>query len=177
MRIQLPELPGILALFTVNSATAAALGGLAEALLVAPSTLTRAEREIIAAFVSSLNECDFCFNSHAAAAIALLDEKPDFTKAIRQGDTYPFDNKLRTLLHVARNVANNKTGSLTDHECDVARLHGATDKEIHDTVLIAAAFCLFNKYVDSLSGPQSNNIDDYLGMGKMLAENGYVQKP
>ncbi len=55
-----------------------------------------------------------------------------------------------------------------------ARQTGATDKEIHDTVLIAAAFCMFNRYMDGLAtwAPQPN--EAYAGLGKALAEKGYA---
>ncbi len=56
-----------------------------------------------------------------------------------------------------------------------AREQGATDKEIHDTVLIAAAFCMYNRYVDGLATSQPADPGAYREMGKMLAHEGYVR--
>jgi hypothetical protein len=58
---------------------------------------------------------------------------------------------------------------------EAAREHGASDLEIHDTVLIAAAFCMYNRYVDGLATWQPRNEEMYHAMGKRLAESGYAQ--
>jgi hypothetical protein len=57
---------------------------------------------------------------------------------------------------------------------DAARNEGATDKEIHDTVLIAAAFSMFNRYVDGLASFTPTNPVEYDEMGKRMAEKGYT---
>ena len=66
--------PGIRGLLRYRPETGCPISELAEVLLRGPSTLTRGERELIAAYVSALNECTFCYTSHAAIAACQLDD-------------------------------------------------------------------------------------------------------
>jgi uncharacterized peroxidase-related enzyme len=167
------QLPGIVGLLDYSPATAKPLLDLANVLLRDESTLTRAEREIIAASVSYRNDCHFCHSSHAAAAVAHAGADISMIDDIKQGlvETRVSD-KLRALLNIAHHV---RIGGkqVTAEDLWLARENGATDKEIHDTVLIAAAFCMYNRYVDGLGtwAPEKN--EDYLEMGRNIAEKGY----
>ncbi|MFV2018967.1 carboxymuconolactone decarboxylase family protein [Micromonospora sp. LOL_023] len=145
------EYPGITGLLRYRPETAAALGALAEVLLHAPHpSLSQGERELIAAYVSGVNECDFCASAHSAFAAAQLDGGRPLVQLVRADpDQAPITAKLRALLRIAAAVAH--SGRQVDSELvGSAREQGATDLEIHDTVLIAAAFCMFNRYVDGL---------------------------
>lgn len=142
--------PGINGLLTFRRETGRPLEALADALLVAPNSLTRGERELIAAYVSSLNECTFCAGSHSAFAAAQLPEGMPLVEQVRADlDTAPVSPKLRALLRIAA-VVQQDGRKVTAGLVDAARAEGATDVEVHDTVLIAAAFCMFNRYVDGL---------------------------
>lgn len=168
------ELPGIIGLFTFRPETAGPLNDLAETLLVKENSLTRGEREMIAASVSFWNDCHFCHSSHGAAAANLLNEPVDFLTEIKKG--FPNRNvtpKMRALLNIAKQVQ--KGGKhVTEADIKNARDNGATDREIHDTVLIAAAFCMYNRYVDGLATWAPKEDEAFMPMGKMLAERGYV---
>ena len=88
--------------------------------------------------------------------------------------TAPISKKLKALLAIAEQVqADGKrvTGELV-HK---AHAEGATDLDIHDTVLIAAAFSMYNRYVDGLATWQPREPGMYAEMGKMMAEQGYVR--
>jgi uncharacterized peroxidase-related enzyme len=167
------ELPGIRGLLDFRPETAKPLLALAETLLRGDSDLTSGEREIIAASVSFKNDCHFCHTSHAAAAAAHLHAGPELIDDIKAGlPNTPVSDKLRALLHVAHQVQ--KGGKhVTEEDIAAARAAGATDQEIHDTVLIAAAFCMFNRYVDGLGtwAPQAN--EAYKEMGERMAFVGY----
>jgi glutamate synthase domain-containing protein 2 len=63
---------------------------------------------------------------------------------------------------------------VTSEDVAQARAHGATDFEIHDTVLIAAAFCMYNRYVDGLGTVQPQDEALYRERGKITARDGYV---
>lgn len=142
--------PGITGLLAYRRETGRALEALADALLVAPNSLSRGERELIAAHVSGLNECTFCRNSHSAFAAAQLDGGMPLVEQVRTDPAgAPVSPKLRALLRIAGAVQNDGR-SVTPELVDAARAEGATDTEVHDTVLIAAAFCMFNRYVDGL---------------------------
>ncbi|MFG1780273.1 carboxymuconolactone decarboxylase family protein [Micromonospora sp. NPDC049051] len=143
--------PGINGPMIFRPETAKPLNELAETLLRAPHpTLTPGERELIAAYVSGLNECRFCCASHSAFAAAQLPAGMRLVDQVRADPaTAEVSDKLRTLLEIAAAVQ--RTGrDVTTELVKAARAAGATDLEIHDTVLIAAAFCMFNRYVDGL---------------------------
>ncbi|HVW98425.1 MAG TPA: carboxymuconolactone decarboxylase family protein [Mucilaginibacter sp.] len=167
------NLPGISGLLDYRPETAKPLLELAETLLRGPSTLSSGEREIIASSVSYWNQCHFCHTSHGAAAAAHLKQGASFIDQIKAGlPDMPISDKLRELLHIAHQVQRGGK-QVTDEDIAAARKQGATDIEIHDTVLIAAAFCMYNRYVDGLGtwAPQAN--EDYMEMGQRLAFTGY----
>jgi uncharacterized peroxidase-related enzyme len=170
------DLPGIQALLVQFSDTAEPLTKLAQTLLRdRESSLTPGERELIAAHVSSLNECRFCFHSHAAAAAALLGVRVAAAdRAAVAWDEVTVSPKMRALLEIAGAVQRSGR-DVTRTMIQSAKVAGATDKEIHDTVLIAAAFCMYNRYVDGLGTWSPERREDYVPMGKMLAEQGYVR--
>ena len=167
------ELPGISGLLTNNPLTALPLLNLAETLLRGPSTLTSGERELIASYVSHLNDCHFCHTSHGAAAAAHLGCDLNIIDDIKQNFAQTeISPKLRALLNVAAKVQ--KGGKhVTKVEIEAARKEGATDEEIHDTVLISAAFCMFNRYVDGLGTWAPKENEAYREMGQKLAFLGY----
>ncbi|MGB9147491.1 MAG: carboxymuconolactone decarboxylase, partial [Acidobacteriaceae bacterium] len=150
---------------------------LAETLLRGPSTLTSAERETIAAYVSSRNDCRFCQLSHSAAAAEHLggqDAHYALVDAVKADpDSAAISPKLRALLRIAGKVQQGGK-HVTAADIAAARAEGATDLEIHDTVLIAAAFCMYNRYVDGLATWQPEEPAAYRPMGKRMAHEGYV---
>ena len=174
--IQLPEgIPGILGPMAFSPATAKPLNELAEVLLRGPNSLTPGEREMIASFVSSQNDCFFCHTVHGAAAAHHLGGNETLVKQVKLDfEAAPVSEKLKALLAIAGKVQ--KGGkSVTPEDIARARQKGATDKEIHDTVLIAAAFCMYNRYVDGLATWAPADPALYPERGKYLAEEGYVR--
>ena len=174
--IQVPEgAPGILGPMAISPETTRALRELAEVLLRGPNTLTPAERETIAAYVSSQNDCCFCQLSHSAAAAEHLGGNYELIDRVKRDyATAEISEKLKSLLAIAAKVQ--KGGKyVTPDDVARARQQGATDKEIHDAVLIAASFCMFNRYVDGLDTRQPTNPDDYREMGRTMAHVGYVR--
>ena len=171
--INLPEgLPGISAGFAFRPETAKPMRELAHILLYEPNSLTRGERELIATYVSSLNDCYFCQTSHGAAAASHLGDSKTVRQVKTSYEQAPISEKLKRLLAIAGKVQ--QGGKLvTAHDVQSARELGATDNEIHDTVLIAAAFCMYNRYVDGLDTWQPHDESMYAQMGKHLATEGY----
>lgn len=173
--INLPEgAPGIIGPMLFRPETAEHRNGLAEVLLRGPSTLSRGERELIAASVSRLNECKFCCTSHSTFAALQLDDgwgTVDATLADRE--SAPVSAKLKALLAIAAKVQRSGR-EVTDADVEAARAEGASDVEIHDTVLIAAAFCMYNRYVDGLGTWAPPNREDYEEMGRAIVEHGYL---
>lgn len=173
--IALPEgLPGITSVFAFRPETAAPMRALAEVLLRGPSTLTSGEREMIAAAVSSRNQCAFCHASHRAAAANHLGGDYALVDAVTDdAEQAPVSAKLKALLAIAAKVQQGGK-QVTADDIARARGEGATDLEIHDTVLIAAAFCMFNRYVDGLATWTPQGHDLYDQMGQRMAHQGYV---
>jgi uncharacterized peroxidase-related enzyme len=168
------EAPGITGLLRFRPETAGPLNALADALLRAPNSLSRGERELIAAQVSALNECDFCRDSHSAFAAAQLEPGMTLVEQVRAyPDTAPISAKLRALLRIAAAVRDDGR-AVTPALVAGAREAGATDVEIHDTVLIAAAFCMFNRYVDGLGTFAPDDPGAYAASAQRIVEFGYV---
>lgn len=168
------NLPGIVGLMDFRQETAKPLNELAETLLRGPSSLTSGERELIASFVSHKNECHFCHSSHGAAAAAHLGKDVDLLDDIKAGIVEtPVSPKMRALLTIAGKVQQSGK-AVTEADIEKARAEGATDEELHDTVLIAAAFCMYNRYVDGLGTWAPPGNEPYRDMGKRLAKVGYV---
>jgi len=169
-----PELPGIRGAMAFRPETARPLNALVEVLLQGPNTLTRGERELIATYVSSLNCTQFCHSIHGAVAAAHLGGNEDLVRQVKvdfmKAEISP---KLKALLNIAGKVQ--QDGKLvTPADIEAARREGATDIEIHDTVLIAAAFCMYNRYVDGLGTNQPADPAFYRERGKRVAREGYV---
>jgi uncharacterized peroxidase-related enzyme len=173
--IALPDhLPGITAGFAFRPETAKPMRELAETLLRGPNTLTSGEREMIATFVSARNDCAFCRDSHRAAAAHHLDGDYELVDAVRRDyQAAPISPKLKALLAIAAKVQESGR-QVTGEDVARARTAGATDVEIHDTVLIAAAFCMFNRYVDGLATLTPADPQAYDAMGQRMAHQGYV---
>jgi len=171
--IALPDgLPGITAGFAFRPETAKPMRELAHILLHQPASLTPGERELIATYVSSRNNCHFCQASHGAAAACHLGDASVVESVKADYLAAPVSSKLKALLAIAGKVQ--QDGKLvTKADVDAARAEGATDLEIHDTVLIAAAFSMYNRYVDGLGTLQPRDPAAYAEMGRHLAAEGY----
>ncbi len=170
-----PGVPGIRGPMVFRPETAKPLRQLAEILLRSDSTLSPGERELIATYVSALNDCHYCQTVHGYTAAAYLNGNEalvDFAK--RNPEEAAISEKLKALLAIAARVQ--QSGKLVKREdVDRARQLGATDLEIHDTVLIAAAFCMYNRYVDGLAtwAPEQDHI--YRDMANRVVTVGYTQ--
>lgn len=167
------SLAGIRGLMNFRPETAEPLGALANALLKDTVGLTPAERELIATHVSYLNDCFYCHNSHGEIACIYLNGDRDLVDQVRKDYQHAnISDKLKALLQVAAKVQ--KGGKfVTEEDIENARKYGATDRDIHDTVLIAAAFCMFNRYVDGLAANTPTDLSTYPPRAKQVAEKGY----
>jgi uncharacterized peroxidase-related enzyme len=172
--INLPELPGIRGPMAFRPETSKPLNELVEVLLRGPHSLTAGERELIATYVSSLNDCHYCQSIHGAIAAAHLNDDEDLVQCVKHDyASAQISPKMKALLAIAGHVQLGGK-SVTDQDVAKAREMGATDLEIHDTVLIAAAFCMYNRYVDGLATVQPQDPELYRARGKMVARDGYV---
>jgi uncharacterized peroxidase-related enzyme len=169
-------LPGIRALLAFRPETAVPLSQLANILLRDEQGLSRADRELIATYVSYLNDCTYCHRSHGEIACIYLDGDRQLVEQVKndyQNAMVPA--RLKALLAIAGMVQ--QGGSLVSPEAVAqAKWHGATDRDIHDTVLIAAAFCMFNRYVDGLAANTPADLSSYPPRARQVVENGYTSQ-
>jgi uncharacterized peroxidase-related enzyme len=170
------HLPGITGLLEYRKDSAQPIRELTQLLLRGPSTLTQGERELIATIVSHNNECRFCTTAHTAAADLLLGEDDTAAKVKKDIETAPVSEKMKALLTIAKQVQRGGK-HVTEAHILRAKEAGATDLEIHDTVLIAALFCLYNRYVDGLSTVTPTDPAFYKGLGERIVNHGYTRLP
>ena len=170
------HLPGITGLLEYRKETGQPIRELTEILLRGPSTLTRAERELVATVVSNGNQCKFCSAAHAATVDMLLGESETCMLVKADISTAPVSEKMKALLTIADKVR--EDGKLvTPAHIAAAKAAGATDLEIHDTVLRAGLFCLYTRYVDGMATAMPED-DSYLTMlAGRLVNHGYYRLP
>lgn len=154
-------LPGMAGLMNYRPETGRPLSELTEVLLRGPSDLTRGERELIATHVSELNKCKFCAGSHGAFAAAQLPEDYEHTP------------KMLALIDIATAVTESGRAVTADMIAK-AKECGASDVEVHDTVLIAAMFCAANRYVDGLATWAPDDPEAYKRMADKIVPAGYT---
>jgi uncharacterized peroxidase-related enzyme len=176
----LPDLPGIVAAMQLAPGLATHLRGLADELLVKAmpgATLTRAERELLATAVSAANDCFYCMDSHGAFASELLrrakvEEVDALVDGVKSGESRGVSAKMSALLHIARTVQRNPRG-LTREDVARALAAGATDQDTQLAVLIASAFCMYNRMVDGLRAKTPASPEAYRARAAEIAEHGY----
>ena len=168
------QFPGMAGLTRYRPETGKAIGELADFLLRAPNSMSRGDREMIAAYVSRLNECKFCTSSHSAVAAAQLEKgMPLVEQVLVDPETADVSPKMRALLFIAGAVQESGR-KVTPELVATARAEGASDTEIHDTVLIAAAFCMANRYVDGLGTFAPDDPDRYAEAAQGIVSLGYT---
>jgi uncharacterized peroxidase-related enzyme len=168
------DFPGIRGPMAFRPETAKPLNELAEVLLRSDNSLSRGERELIAAYVSGQNDCFFCQHVHGGLAQHYLECDTGFIDAVKTDYvSADLSDKMKALLAIAGSVQ--KGGkNVSTSQIEAAKNTGATDTEIHDTVLIAAAFCMFNRYVDGLATWAPQEREYYTSRAKQRAEEGYA---
>ena len=170
------HLPGITGLLEYSKDTAQPIRQLTQLLLRGPSSLTEAERELIATVVSYGNQCTFCTTAHTAAANVLAGENNTAEMVKKDIEAAPVSEKMKALLTIA-SLTRESGKSVTSDVIERAKQAGATDVEIHDTVLIAALFCLYNRYVDGLGTALPAQASYYDVLAERLVNHGYTRLP
>jgi len=142
-----------------------------EALLRGESPFSAAERELIAAYVSGLNNCDYCCAIHSQIAVALGTPAKTIDQMFANAEN-AVDPKIRPVLALARKVTLSPA-KITSADTDAIFAAGWNDRALHDAVAICALFNLLNRFVNGL-GIQVP--DPYTRMvAQWVAKNGYAQ--
>jgi uncharacterized peroxidase-related enzyme len=174
--IALPELPGILSLYAYRTDVAEHILRLTQLTLRADSPLSPGERELIAGYVSHLNECRFCDDAHCAIAGELLGDASIAEAVVRDPSAAPISARLKSLLAIAAKVQRSGR-AVTGQDVASARAQGVSDREIHDTVLVASLLSMVNRYVDGLAAFTPEDKAFYTGMAGQLSHAGYTLDP
>jgi uncharacterized peroxidase-related enzyme len=169
-----PTLPGIIGPLKLRPETTKPLSEFTEILMRGENSLTVGERELIATYVSSLNDCFFCENAHGALAQHFLQCDTSLIDDVKKSfESTSISDKMKSLLTIAGSVQKGGKNVTTD-QIEKAKALGATDMEIHDTVLISAAFCMFNRYVDGLDTWTPRDKEFYSNRVSQRAKEGYT---
>jgi uncharacterized peroxidase-related enzyme len=172
--IDLPEgLPGIRGPMAFRPETAKPINELVNVLLHHPHSLSPGERELIATYVSSQNDCYFCQTIHGAVAAHHLGDDAELIQSVKLNfGQAVISEKMKALLTIAGQVQRGGKHVMPE-DIEKARAEGATDLEIHDTVLIAAVFCMCNRYVDGLATWAPEGTEYYRERAPKVAQEGY----
>ena len=170
------HLPGITGLLEYRRDTAQPIRELTQFLLRGPSTLTEAERELVATVVSAGNDCTFCTLAHTAAVDLLTGDHSIVEQVKKDHKLARVSNKMKALLNIAAAVRVSGK-SVSPEMIETVKLEGATDIEIHDTVLIASLFCLYNRYVDGLATALPKDASYYNTLADRIVHHGYTRLP
>ena len=176
----LPDVPGILAAMRLTPELETHLRGLADALLVRDfpgATIARAERELIATAVSAANDCFYCMDSHGAFAAELLTRDgasgvDELVDGVKNGGSAGLSPKLAALVEIARAVRRDPR-AVARADIERALAAGASDADTQLAVLIAAAFCMYNRMVDGFRAPTPPSAGAYRERAGQIAEHGY----
>jgi uncharacterized peroxidase-related enzyme len=170
------HLPGITGLLEYRKDSGQPIRELTQVLMRGPSSLTEGERELIASVVSNGNQCTFCSTAHTATADLLIGDHETSQKVKEDIATAPVSEKMKALLEIA-SLTRISGKSVTEESIEKAKSAGATDIEIHDTVLIAALFCMYNRYVDGMATSLPKEESYYEVLAERLVNYGYMRLP
>ncbi len=119
---------------------------LTDIVLRAEGELSIGERELIATFVSGLNACDFCFQSHKAYALAFGIEERLIDELVQDIECAGVNEKLKPLLHYVKKL-NDEPSRLTSADADAVYEAGWSEKALYEAVQVCALFNMMNRIV------------------------------
>ena len=145
----LPEQPVMRDLYKSQPASCKPLGELTEVAMRGPSPFTQGQRELIAAYVSGLNACNYCHATHSGVAAAFGVEPELFNALLTDIDLAPVEDRMKPILRYARKLT---LSPARMSEADAAALYeaGWGDDALYSTVLVVALFNFYNRLVDGV---------------------------
>ncbi|NRB51823.1 MAG: carboxymuconolactone decarboxylase family protein [Saprospiraceae bacterium] len=146
------------------------LDKVAQRIMRGQSPLSAAEKEIMAAFVSGLNACQFCYGSHAAVAAQFGVEGDIIEQLLEDIDQAPIKEKLKPLFHYLKKLTLTPS-KIVQKDVDKVWAAGWTEEALYHTILIACLFNFYNRLLDG-HGVKGNSFIYQLG-GAHLSKNGY----
>lgn len=139
-----------------------------------PSPLSPGLRELIAAYTSYLNHCEFCANSHVAIAAEFLGEEAYVWGIVRDLENSSLPEKEKALLRFAAKVTSDLP-SIAAEDSDRLRQAGWTDEAIYDAVTVCALFNFYNRWITA-TGVHAVSPEGHRSRAKVVAAHGYARK-
>jgi len=134
------------------------------------SIFTSADKEIMAAYVSGLNACSFCYGSHKAVAQQFGVDPDIIEKLVDDIDTAPMENKLKPIFKYLKKLTLSPS-KLTQKDVDLVKQAGWSEDALYDAILIGCLFNFYNRLLDG-HGIKGNKAIYQFG-GEHLHKNGY----
>jgi uncharacterized peroxidase-related enzyme len=131
-------------------------------------------RELIAAYTSYTNECQFCWKSHAAVAAELLGSDELVRIVLEDVESSPLAENEKALLHFARKMTK-QLPEMAEADVEQLREAGWNDEAIYYTILVVSLFNFYNRWVTT-SGVHPDSDEIHRAHGKRLAISGYEPK-
>lgn len=150
------------------------LAALSHKIMHQPAPITPGLRELIAAYTSSVNRCEFCMKAHAAVAAHILGDEALVWSAIENLEASPLAENEKALLRFVRKVTLDVSSVA---EADIAQLHAAgwQDDAIFYAISACALFNFYNRWI-SASGVHSVSHDAFRRLASRMAQSGYARE-
>jgi uncharacterized peroxidase-related enzyme len=143
------------------------MGPFHKSIMESPSELDRGQRELIAAYVSGLNSCDYCYGVHTLTAAAFGIEETLFDALMSDPDGAPIDEKMKPLLRLARRLTL-EPAKVVQSDIDAITGAGWKEQTAHDAILVCCMFNFMNRLLDGHG--VKGNPEMYRARVKILAD-------
>jgi uncharacterized peroxidase-related enzyme len=144
---------------------------LAQEVLREPSALSPQDRELIAAFTSKLNKCEYCFGSHKAFTESIDAEQSDITCVLVE-DNYS-GHRLESILNYVKKLTLSPA-SVEQSDLEAVLSAGFSEDELKDAIAVCAAFNFYNRIVEGHG--IAENADTWPQAAQMINELGYDRR-
>jgi uncharacterized peroxidase-related enzyme len=143
-----------------------------EAIMRGPSALTPGERELIAAYVSGINHCQYCHGVHAETAKAYDDiPREAVDRMFADLETAGFDDKIKPILRLARKLTE-APAQVTESDTQAVLDAGWDEKALHDAILVVCCFNFMNRLLEGHGVHGHDAL--FKERGPMLKKYGYL---
>jgi uncharacterized peroxidase-related enzyme len=135
-----------------------------------PSDWSVAERELMAAFVSSINDCPFCIGAHTATASQASGNERMVTAALEDPDTAPVGEGLRATLKMLGKLTSD--GQLSADDVRSVLEAGVSHQQVEDALAVCYAFNITNRLANAF-GFELMSPEGYRAGAGYLLKRGY----
>jgi uncharacterized peroxidase-related enzyme len=147
---------------------------LSHELMFVEAPISPALRELIAAYTSSLNRCEFCMNAHASVAAHQYGDKELVSSVLRDLETSVLPERDKALLRFVRKLTLD-SGSIAEADIDVLKDAGWDDTSIYYAIGACALFNFYNRFVSG-NGVKLVSEEAFRRLGERMARVGYSRE-